>query len=250
MKQNLKFEKKVPVRAVGYLRVSIEPESNSVSLDMQREKIEAYAKAMGWELIRVYEDRDSGLDANRKMLKEMLSQEGIRKILIYRLDRFSRCLRDTLNLIHDVLRPKGIELTSIEPNFDSATPEGMFFMSIHGSVAEYEARLLGKRLTDCRLKAAKSRYAGGGIPYGFKVKDKALVESREEVEVLRKMRKLRQNSHLSYPQIARVLNDEGIPTRQGKKWNAGTVFVILKRSTYRTGRYRYGSSACQVSRIA
>jgi len=67
------------------------------------------------------------------------------------------------------------------------------------------------------MRAATTKYAGGGIPYGYKVKGKALVIDEKEASVIRKMRRLRQNSHLSYCRIAEVLNAEGITTRRGKK---------------------------------
>ena len=96
------------MRAIGYCRVSTEEQAREgVSLDVQEDKIKAYCTAMGWDLTRK-PIRDEGYSA--KNLKRPGIQgiiEGCKKkdwdvVVIVKLDRLTRSVRDLGYLIEDV----------------------------------------------------------------------------------------------------------------------------------------------------
>ena len=85
------------MRIALYLRVSTNNKLASGDpmqhLENQREKLAAYAQAMGWEIVREYSDRESGSKATRPgflALMDAASRHEFGLVLAWSLDRFSR----------------------------------------------------------------------------------------------------------------------------------------------------------------
>ncbi|HFV2809467.1 TPA: recombinase family protein, partial [Streptococcus agalactiae] len=51
------------MKVVGYVRVSSESQIENTSIVEQEERIQAYCKARGWELIKIF--RDEGLSGKQ-----------------------------------------------------------------------------------------------------------------------------------------------------------------------------------------
>src|SRR5512145_3177981 len=101
-------------QAVGYVRVSTEDQaSEGVSLEAQRARIEAYCATYGLELVAVFEDAGlSGKSLKRPGMSALL--DAIRSgaagsVVVYKLDRLSRSVRDLLSVVEDLLKPAGVE---------------------------------------------------------------------------------------------------------------------------------------------
>jgi len=71
---------------------------------------------------------------------------------------------------------------------------------------------------------------GGHTPYGYAYLDGQLLVDPKEQIIVRKILKLHQ-SGLSGNAIARELNNQKIPSRNGKLWSPPVVREIIKRST-------------------
>ena len=87
-----------------YIRVSTEDQAKEgYSLEVQRECLEFFAEREGYEIYQVYSDDGiSGYSLERPALKKLLEDAKHRKfdlVLVYKIDRFSRNLRDLLNLM-------------------------------------------------------------------------------------------------------------------------------------------------------
>ena len=108
-----------------YIRVSTEDQAKEgYSLEVQREHLESFAKREGFEIFKVYQDDGiSGYSAERPALKELLKDAKEKKfdlVLVYKIDRFSRNLKDLLNLV-DELSSSGIGFKSATEPFDTTT---------------------------------------------------------------------------------------------------------------------------------
>ena len=95
---------------LGYSRVSSEEQAaHGISIDAQRNILEGYA-AMTSQPIRIYEDAGySGKNTNRPALQQLLAacrSDSVSAVVVWKLDRLSRSLRDTLTIIEDVFQPR------------------------------------------------------------------------------------------------------------------------------------------------
>lgn len=156
----------------GYIRRSLEKEN--LSLQAQEKSIRAFAESQSWNLLSIYCDPgDSGKTLNRPGFQQMMSDisnqsEKIDLILVMKLDRVSRHLKDILVLIEDDLQPKSIGLKSVTETFDSSTAEGRLMISMLGSFAEFERNRISERMMDGKMQLAENGgWNGGLIPFGY-----------------------------------------------------------------------------------
>jgi DNA invertase Pin-like site-specific DNA recombinase len=144
-----------------YIRVS----TTEQSTELQRQELEAYAKAREWECIAFYEDKASGTNANRPMLKKLMSDARQRKldcIVVWKLDRFFRSLKDLVTTLQE-LSELGIQFISMKDQIDLGTASGRLLMHVVGAMGEFEGALIRERVKS-GLKAAKAKGTVLGRP--------------------------------------------------------------------------------------
>ena len=136
--------KNLSQRVAIYIRVSTQDQS----LDLQRNELEAFVKARGWTLTRTYEDKATGTNGNRPQLKEMIRAAGGREfdiLLIWKLDRLFRSLKDMVTTIQD-FQALGIDFVSLKDQIDLSTPSGRLMVHIIAAFGEFEASLIKERV--------------------------------------------------------------------------------------------------------
>ncbi len=232
------------MKAAAYVRVSTEEQLKGFGLDVQRERIKYYAKFRGITIKKWYED--SGISAKttqRKGLNQLIQDITKKKydaLIVYKLDRLSRSLRDLLNLLEDSLHPHKCEFISVTEQFDTSIPQGKLMVQLLGSFAEFERNLIVERTWNGKLiKAQQGGYIGGEPPYGFKAEGKKLIIDKEKIFLVDKIIRMRKG-RMSYEAIAKTLNEEGsfLPKR-GKKWYGKTIYNIVHNKKY----YQYDLSS-------
>lgn len=223
-------------KALGYVRVSTDEQCrDGVSLDAQREKIQAYCSLHDMKLLMIHEDAGiSGKEiCNRDGLQTCLSKlrDGEANALVcWQLDRLSRSTRDVLEL-SDLFKQQGWTLHSVTERLDTSSASGRFVLSILASLSQMEREQIGER-TSMALQYKKSRGERlGTTPFGFETENidgqNQLVAIESEQVVIKRMAELRsQGSTLQT--IADILNSEGIPTKRSGKWHPGTVRYVLQ----------------------
>jgi DNA invertase Pin-like site-specific DNA recombinase len=99
-------------------------------------------------------------------------------IIIWRLDRLGRSLKDLVQLVNEI-QEKGAGLKSLHDNIDTTTPQGKLTFHIFAALAEFEADMIRER-THAGLKAARARGRKGGRPKGLssQAKDKAMIAEK------------------------------------------------------------------------
>lgn len=90
------------MRIAIYTQVSTEEQAKEgYSLTTQREYLENYAKREGHEIFKVYSDDGiSGYSERHPALQELLQDAKLRRFnlaIVYKIDRFSRNLKDFFN---------------------------------------------------------------------------------------------------------------------------------------------------------
>ena len=154
-------------------------------------------------------------------MMEALHGDGVRLVLIERLDRLARDLMVQEAIIGD-LKKHGFELVSVtEPDLLSDDPTRKLMRQVPGAVAEYERTMIVMKLRGARnRKKARTGRCEGRKPYGFYPGEKRVIE---------RMKSLRAEG-TAYDKLAERLTAEGFKTRKGTAWHGYTVQRILARS--------------------
>jgi site-specific DNA recombinase len=120
---------------------------------MQKAICKDYCKRKNIKLFKEYQDSAiSGLVKNRPALKELLQdidQNKIKKVIVYKIDRLGR-ESVYLNELFSLFEKKNVELSSASQNFDTKTPEGIFFFKMLTLLSEFESKIASRRAIDGR----------------------------------------------------------------------------------------------------
>ncbi len=198
-----------PLAAI-YIRVSTQDQAeHGFSLDAQEESLVNYAKALGYEILKIYKDEGkSAKNLNRPEMINLLKDAEARKfqaIFIYKLDRFSRSLKDLILTI-DKLKEWGIDFVSLQDKIETASASGKLMFQIIGAFAEFERNIIGDRTTFGMEKKAKE---GGFItkaPLGYKLVNKKLLIDPEQTDKIKGIFEEFLNSNISLTQLAKKNN--------------------------------------------
>src|SRR3990167_5300610 len=174
-----------------YVRVSTEEQAKEgISIDAQIERCRAFCKARGWKLFKIY--TDAGYSAgtmDRPALKDLIGDITENKfsiLLVYKIDRFSRKLKDLISILED-LKSKGVNFTSVTEQIDTTTAMGEAFFQIIGVFAQLERGMVKERVEMAFEKKIKSGEALNRPPFGYTYKNRKLVPHPEEAEKVREI---------------------------------------------------------------
>ncbi|MBN1269827.1 MAG: recombinase family protein [Kiritimatiellae bacterium] len=226
-------------KAVAYLRVSGlgQAGEDRGGLDRQREKVAAYASARGLAVEAWFEDL--GVSGTRELddrpglsaLVERVRGNGIRVVLVERLDRLARDLVVQELLLRD-LEEVGVRVeTADEGAVDRDDPTRTLIRQVLGAVAEYDRKMVVLKLRAARQR--KRRREGrceGRKFYGEKPGETAVLEA---IATLR-------STGASWAAVAAELNARGLRNRFGRPWTrsrACQAFLAARRAR-RPGRAR------------
>lgn len=162
-------------------------------------------------------------------------------MLVYKLDRLSRSLRDTLYLIEESFLPNKIDFVSMQESFDTATPFGKAMIGLLAVFAQLEREQIKERTFMGRVERTKSGlYHGGGyIPIGYNYVDGKLVVNPIEAKQIQKIYEwyLAGNSLAAIHKKAR---EEGFINRYASYNSWSCIRNILDNPVY-PGQSKFGS---------
>lgn len=222
-------------RCAIYTRVSDDEglDQEFTTLEAQRDSGLAYVASQrheGWVALDDGYD-DPGISAGslrRPALQRLMADVEAGKvdvIVVYKLDRLTRNLRDFFALL-DVLESHQVELVSVTQQFNTATAIGRLVINILMCFAQFEREQGAERVRDkIAASKAKGMWMGGMPPLGYDVIDRKLVVNEAEAAlVLRIFEDF--SRHGSAATLVRELRAEGQTT---KSW-------VTKTGVKRTGR--------------
>ncbi len=226
------------VRVGIYTRRSTDDENQPYSIEVQDERLDSYVGSQpGWQVAMRFSDDASGGTTNRPGLQRALqaARAGlIDVLLVYRVDRFSRNLRDTVTLL-DELDQLGVVFRSATEPFDTSTPMGRMLVQMLGMFAQFERDSIIERvIAGMERKAAKGLWKGGRRPFGYTV-DRGthrLVPHADEAAVVRLIFRSYTRDRLGSSSIATLLNERGHRTTNGGTWSAYQVLRVLSNRIY------------------
>lgn len=161
------------VRVGIYTRRSTDDEHQPHSIEAQDERLKSYVDSQpGWHVAMRFSDDASGATTDREDLRRALAAASaglIDVLLVYRVDRFSRNLRDMVTLL-DELDQYGVVFRSATEPFDTATPMGRMLVQMLGMFAQFERdTIIDRVINGMERKAAKGLWKGGRRPFGYQV---------------------------------------------------------------------------------
>jgi site-specific DNA recombinase len=126
-----------------YTRISTDEENQPTSLASQHERLEAFCKVQeDWRIVARHADRSTGTKLDRHGLQAALDlarQGRIDQLLVYRIDRLSRKVRQLASIAEE-LDGLGVILRSATEPFDTGSPAGRMMLQMLGVVRRVRAR--------------------------------------------------------------------------------------------------------------
>lgn len=222
------------MRLVGYTRVSTIEQVDNTSLEDQRNRILSYGVAMGHEVVECFSETASGKNAsNRPEFQKAVAMLATGKadgLIVVKLDRLGRNVRDILQFVDEVIAPMEKSLVILDLLIDTSTPAGRMVLTMMGAMAEMERAVIRERVERGRqAKHDRGGYAFGAPPIGMKAFDGELVLDDLEQQTIALIHRHRKSGK-SPQKIADYLNAQSIPTKRGGVWHHSTVRKVLSRS--------------------
>ncbi len=154
-----------------YVRVSTTQQIDRESLQTQEERLRQYCKIHGYSIYKVYrEEGVSAKDIKRPKLEELMQDienKKVQAVLVAKLDRITRSLKDLINLI-EFFQEHDVKLISLTQNIDTTGSMGRFMLNLLGAVAQVEREMTAERVSeDMHHRALAGKWNGGIIPYGY-----------------------------------------------------------------------------------
>lgn len=237
------------MRALIVTRLSKVTEATT-SPERQREAGEGLCQQRDWTVVGYASDLDTSGSADPFRRPELgawlASPDDFDILVVYRLDRLTRSLKDLTNLM-EWADTHGISIVSATEPFDTSTAIGSMIPKITAMVAELELDAISTRNAaafDSNIRAGK--YRGGVCPFGYRpvqvdgewryIPDPVLAPLVRDIAE-------RITRGASVRSIVRELNDQGVPTPKdqnaidtgkspkGYAWSVGNLLRSLQSPT-------------------
>jgi site-specific DNA recombinase len=223
------------MKAIGYTRVSTDRQADKgISLDAQKQRIEAMAVVRDAVLTQIIVDGgESAKNLNRPGLQQLLAtiqSGGIEAVIVAKLDRLTRSVKDLCNLL-ELFEKRKVALISVAESLDTSSAAGRLVITIMGAVSQWEREAIGERTREAlRHKRLKGERVGN-IAFGYRLcaDSRRLEQDPSEQAALKFIKQLREQGH-SLRHIATILNQQGYDTRRGTPWRLESVARTLKAS--------------------
>jgi DNA invertase Pin-like site-specific DNA recombinase len=183
---------------------------------------------------------ESGRNLDRPGMRDVLKRlrrKDVDGVLVAKLDRLSRSIRDWASLVESHFSERGgKQLFSVNECVDTRTANGRFFLNLIVSIAQWEREQISERTrVALQHKIAKGERCGN-LPMGYRLGPDGihLVKDAREQRTLALMSDLRANG-LTYQAVADELNRRGAKRRHGSAWTHQAVRSILLLHQRRSG---------------
>ncbi len=229
------------LRVTDYSRVSTDHLEQQKSLKNQIEHFDEMIKNnKNWTYVTGYiDDGISGTtDYKRNNFMKMIEDARNGKfdlIITKEISRFSRNTLDSIKYTRELLS-YGVAVLFVNDNINTFLPDSELRLTIMASMAQDEIRRLSERVKFGMNRSIKNgTILGNDMLYGYK-KDKItgnLIIMEDEANIVKRLFDLYVVDNLSITKIAHIFNNEGIKTRQNKKWCTSTLSRMLKNYKYK-----------------
>jgi len=239
-----------------YTRVSTDHEEQLTSLKNQQEYYEKYCNELGYEIFKIYADEGlSGVSIKRDKFLEMLYDAGIdvtkksngkiefelseRKpkfeiIITKDVSRFARNI-NAIDIAR-ILRRNNVYIFFENANLSTEMDDWEFRLGLFLLFSQQESIDRSSKVRFGYNQRAKKGIYHMSTPllgYQYDKETKKYVINEEEAAVVKMIFDMYVNRDMGTKSIAVELNNKGIKTRKGKKWDGTAIKRLLKNEKYK-----------------
>jgi len=158
-------------RVVLYIRYSSRMQEEGWSLEAQQRLLEAYCAERGWVVVAIfYDEAKSAKDDNRPGFQQMMAfvrAGNVDRILVHKLDRFSRNLRNLLTYVEELDRHNVGLVCAAQPIDTSDPMTGKLVLVILGALAEMYLVTLSEETIKGKRERAEQGLWLGMLPWAY-----------------------------------------------------------------------------------
>ena len=184
----------------------------------------------------IHKDIASGKNEARdgfQQLKADIAAKKIDVVLVYRLDRLSRNVRDIYDFL-DSIKHAGVAFVSITEGFDTTTAMGRAMLGVAAVFAQLTREMISENTRDGLMRRVEAGFHPGSFLYGYEYSKELghYLFCEGEAEVVRQIFSLYTDDKWGTEKIARMLNLRGVRTRTDTEWHGATIGVMLQNVAY------------------
>lgn len=246
------------LRVATFYRVSTKGQLDGNDIPMQRRACTDFIDSKGWTLVKEYVEKGvSGYKTSNDERDEIQrakydAENGHYDILLcFMFDRLGRRTYETPMLIK-WFTTQGVEVWSVkegQQEFKDESHDITNFLRFWQS--NNESRKTSLRVDEKHAQMAEDGvFRGGTAPFGYKLVKSGLLNKKgkelmkleiddAQAVVVKQIFNLVKDEGYGSNRISQYLNERGIKTSTGSKWNTGALNFILRNPTYK-GYPAYG----------
>lgn len=220
-----------------YVRVSTTNQAEEgYSIDGQLDSLTKYCEAMGWSVYQKYIDAGfSGGKLERpdilKLIKD--AKRGVfDTVLVYKLDRLSRNVQDTLYLVKEVFNKNEVHFVSLQENLDTSSAMGNLFLTLLSAIAEFEREQIKERMQLGKIGRAKSgksmMWAKVAYGYTYHIGTGKMTVNQSEAIIVKEVF----SSYLNGRSITKLRDDLNEKYPKTPAWSYRTIRQMLDNPVY------------------
>ena len=189
-----------------------------------------------WQMVEIFADEGiTGTSASKRpefqrMLK-LCEQKQIDLIITKSISRFARNTMEALDIVRK-LKILGIGVQFEKEGINTLSLGDEMLLNTFTAIAQEESIAISERIRYSNTKRMESGdFIDGNAPYGYRMVDRVLIPKEDEAQIVRDIF----DQYLkgaSTHEIARNLNDAGIPGKFGSTWKVSTIRYILRNEKY------------------
>ena len=219
----------------GYIRVSTTKQAEGVSLQQQREAIDRYAQLHHLEISRWFEEQETAARRGRPEFGNMvklLRRRAVRGVIIHKIDRSARNLRDWADL--GDLIDRGVEVHFANEALDLKSRGGRLSADIQAVVAADYIRNLREEAKKGFYGRLQQGYFPMPAPLGYKNNGKAQAKTPDPSSspLVRTAFELYATGKYNLRTLAEELHRRGFRRASGRAYRLSTLSDLLNNPFY------------------
>lgn len=231
-----------------YVRVSTKEQvDEGNSLSTQQKICNDYALKHDYEIAETFvEQGESAKTADRTELQKLLAfcadkKNGIKAVIIYKLDRLSRNT-DDYSQLRLLLKRYGVEIKSTSEHFEN-NPVGRFMENTMANIAQFDNDIRSERCAGGMKEAMRDGRYVWMATVGYKnekIAGRATIVQDEMAPLILKTFELIASNVYPTEEVRRIMTKEGLLNKKGKPLTKGYFYKMLTNELFAGWIVKFG----------